>query len=97
MTLSGGRGSCLGRIRTLTKGARNLRATITPQGNLCLLTVFRFFLRNRCFRFASAKLELFHDSCKFFSKKISKKIASVSNLLTINIQKDHPSCLPDFH
>ena len=27
--------SCLGRIRTLTKGARNLRATITPQGNVC--------------------------------------------------------------
>ena len=24
---------CLGRTRTLTKGARNLRATITPQGN----------------------------------------------------------------
>ena len=27
--------SCLGRTRTLTKGARNLRATITPQGNIC--------------------------------------------------------------
>lgn len=36
--------SCLGRIRTLTKGARNLRATITPQGNVfeCLPGLFPF-------------------------------------------------------
>ena len=51
--------SCLGRIRTLTKGARNLRATITPQGNV------------RCdaealFRFCDAKVVFFFILTKFF-------------------------------
>lgn len=34
--------SCLGRIRTLTGGTRIRRATITPQGNLCLSSGFVF-------------------------------------------------------
>lgn len=48
--------SCLGRIRTLTKGARNLRATITPQGNLsCQNGSFQSLLA-LSFRFNAAKL-----------------------------------------
>lgn len=47
---------CLGRIRTLTKGARNLRATITPQGNLsCQNGSFQSLLA-LSFRFNAAKL-----------------------------------------
>ena len=43
---------CLGRIRTLTKSARNSRATITPQGNLSVLRckVTTFFLTHQIFQ-----------------------------------------------
>lgn len=44
--------SCLGRTRTLTKSARNSRATVTPQGNL--------------FCFCAAKLQPFFEPAKCF-------------------------------
>ena len=43
---------CLGRTRTLTKSARNSRATVTPQGNL--------------FCFCAAKLQPFFEPAKCF-------------------------------
>ena len=58
---------CLGRIRTLTGGTRIRRATITPQGSVA----------RGYFPFASAKLQRFFYSAKFFGtffKKISQAL-----------------------
>ncbi len=54
---------CLGRIRTLTGGTRIRRATITPQGSVA----------RGYFPFASAKLQRFFYSAKFFGTFFQKK------------------------
>ena len=89
---------CLGRIRTLTKGARNLRATITPQGNLCslllqtllLVSPQSFTLAGRFSVSAMQSYNLFsappNISTTFFQKIFHVFIYSlIFNILHLNI------------